>query len=93
MKIVFMAVSDIWDYAGGLMTDWGVHMLDMVLGGMNVSDPISVAAIGGKMAFPLDASGTPDTLTTVYDFGNCWCGSNLWLWVPAHTLSTRDCRE
>lgn len=59
-----------WDYAGGLMTDWGVHMLDMVLGGMNVSDPISVAAIGGKMAFPLDASETPDTLTSVYDFGN-----------------------
>ena len=27
-------------------------------------------AIGGKLAFPDDASETPDTLTTVYDFGN-----------------------
>ncbi|MEP7322058.1 MAG: Gfo/Idh/MocA family oxidoreductase [Saprospiraceae bacterium] len=59
-----------WDYAGGLMTDWGVHMLDMVLAGMNMTDPLSVAAIGGKMAFPNDAAETPDTLTTVYDFGN-----------------------
>jgi len=59
-----------WDYAGGLMTDWGVHMLDMVLLGMNVTAPNSVMAIGGKIAFPNNASETPDTLTTVYDFGN-----------------------
>jgi predicted dehydrogenase len=59
-----------WDYAGGLMTDWGVHMLDMVLAGMNATAPISVVAIGGKLAFPNDAAETPDTLTTVYDFGD-----------------------
>lgn len=59
-----------WDYAGGLMTDWGVHMIDMVLEGMKASAPKSVVAIGGKLAFPDDASETPDTLTTVYDFGN-----------------------
>ncbi len=58
-----------WDYAGGLMTDWGVHMLDMVLLGMNVTAPKSVVAIGGKLAFPNNAAETPDTLTTVYDFG------------------------
>ncbi len=59
-----------WDYAGGLMTDWGVHMLDMVLHGMKATAPKSVVAIGGKIAFPNNASETPDTLTTVYDFGN-----------------------
>jgi len=59
-----------WDYAGGLMTDWGVHMLDMVLAGMEVSYPRSVMAIGGKLAFPDNAAETPDTLTTVYDFGD-----------------------
>ncbi|MGB5360105.1 MAG: Gfo/Idh/MocA family oxidoreductase [Eudoraea sp.] len=59
-----------WDYAGGLMTDWGVHMLDMVLLGMNATAPKSVVAIGGKIAFPNNAAETPDTLTTVYDFGN-----------------------
>ncbi|AWW00982.1 Gfo/Idh/MocA family protein [Arcticibacterium luteifluviistationis] len=59
-----------WDYAGGLMTDWGVHMLDMVLAGMNATAPKSVVAIGGKLAFPDNAAETPDTLTTVYDFGD-----------------------
>ncbi len=59
-----------WDYAGGLMTDWGVHMLDMVLAGMKATAPLSVAAIGGNLAFPDDAAETPDTLTTVYDFGD-----------------------
>lgn len=36
MKIVFMAVSDIFGIMRRPMTDWGVHMLDMVLGGMNL---------------------------------------------------------
>jgi predicted dehydrogenase len=57
-----------WDYAGGLMTDWGVHLLDYALLGMNVSTPKSVMASGGKFAYPDDAAETPDTLTTVYEF-------------------------
>lgn len=57
-----------WDYAGGLMTDWGVHMLDYALLGMNVSDPVSVMASGGKYADPQGASETPDTMTVVYEF-------------------------
>ncbi|MCL7987537.1 Gfo/Idh/MocA family oxidoreductase [Sphingobacterium sp. lm-10] len=57
-----------WDYAGGLMTDWGVHMLDYALLGMKVSDPVSVMAAGGKFADPNGASETPDTLTAVYEF-------------------------
>ncbi|NQD70146.1 Gfo/Idh/MocA family oxidoreductase [Sphingobacterium shayense] len=57
-----------WDYAGGLMTDWGVHMLDYALLGMKVSDPKSVMAAGGKFAYPNDAAETPDTLTTVFEF-------------------------
>lgn len=59
-----------WDYAGGLMTDWGVHMIDMVLAGMKASAPKAVTALGGKLAFPDNAAETPDTLTTVYDFGD-----------------------
>lgn len=57
-----------WDYAGGLMTDWGVHLLDYALLGMKVSDPISIMASGGKFAYPNDAGETPDTLTAVYEF-------------------------
>jgi len=57
-----------WDYAGGLMTDWGVHLIDYILYGMNKAVPKSVMAIGGKYAFPDDAMETPDTMTAVYDF-------------------------
>lgn len=59
-----------WDYAGGLMTDWGVHLMDYVLAGMNAKDPKSIMALGGKFAYPNDAAETPDTLQTVYDFGD-----------------------
>ena len=59
-----------WDYAGGLMTDWGVHLLDYALFGMNQYVPKSIMATGGKYAFPDDAMETPDTLTAVYDFGD-----------------------
>ncbi|GAA3932404.1 gfo/Idh/MocA family oxidoreductase [Chitinophaga oryziterrae] len=57
-----------WDYAGGLMTDWGVHLLDYALLGMKAANPTSVMAAGGKFAYPDDAAETPDTLTTVYQF-------------------------
>lgn len=59
-----------WDYAGGLMTDWGVHMLDYALMGMKATTPKSVMAAGGKFAYPNDAAETPDTLTTVYEFND-----------------------
>lgn len=58
-----------WDYAGGLMTDWGAHMIDIALWGMNVTAPLSVVAAGGKYGFPDHASETPDTMQVVYDYG------------------------
>ena len=64
-----------WDYAGGLMTDWGVHEIDIALYAMGVEAPISVMATGGKLAYPDDASETPDTLQTVFqykDFNMLW---------------------
>lgn len=67
-----------WDYAGGLMTDWGVHEIDIALYAMGVSAPKSVMASGGKLAYPDDASETPDTLQTVYEFD----GFNM-LWEHA----------
>lgn len=57
-----------WDYAGGLMTDWGVHMIDYALLGMKASTPKSIMASGGKFAYPDDASETPDSLTAVFEF-------------------------
>jgi predicted dehydrogenase len=57
-----------WDYAGGLMTDWGVHELDIALYFMGAIAPKSVMASGGKLAYPDDASETPDTLQTVFEY-------------------------
>jgi predicted dehydrogenase len=57
-----------WDYAGGLMTDWGVHLLDYALLGMKADVPKSIAALGGKFAYPDLYQETPDTLTALYEF-------------------------
>ena len=57
-----------WDYAGGLMTDWGVHLLDFALYGMDVTTPKSIMAMGGKYGYPTDACETPDSLQTIYEF-------------------------
>ncbi len=58
-----------WDYGGGVMTDWGVHLLDFALFGMNQYVPKSISASGGKYAFPGDAMETPDSMMAMYDFG------------------------
>lgn len=59
-----------WDYAGGLMTDWGVHEIDIALYAMGAIAPKSIMASGGKLAYPNDASETPDTLQTVFEYDN-----------------------
>jgi predicted dehydrogenase len=56
-----------WDYGGGLMTDWGVHLMDMALWAKDVTAlPLSVAASGGNRAFPDRAHETFDTLSVTY---------------------------
>jgi predicted dehydrogenase len=56
-----------WDYAGGLMTDWGVHLIDVLLMAMGHEPPRSVASLGGKYVLD-DNSETPDTQITIYEF-------------------------
>ncbi len=59
-----------WNYAGGLMTDWGVHMLDYAMEGMNAITPDSVIASGGRFSYPYGGRQTPDTLNIFYEFDN-----------------------
>lgn len=59
-----------WDYAGGLMTDWGVHLIDIALLGMKAQVPRSVSSLGGAYGYPVTAMETPDTQTALYDFGD-----------------------
>jgi len=56
------------DYGGGLLSDWGVHLIDMGLWAMDVqSAPISVQALGGNFANGDRALEMPDTLTVLYE--------------------------
>ncbi len=57
-----------WDYAGGMMTDWGVHIVDYALFGMKQYAPKSVMSMGGKFAYPEDAAETPDTQQALFEF-------------------------
>jgi predicted dehydrogenase len=58
-----------WDYAGGIMTDWGVHMLDIVQMGTGDVAPKSVTALGGRY-FLQDNTETPDTLQVTYEYAS-----------------------
>ena len=57
-----------WDYAGGLMTDWGVHLIDIVLYGMKATAPKSVMSLGGRFGYPDSGMETPDTQQAIYEF-------------------------
>lgn len=58
-----------WDYGGGLMTDWGVHLLDMGLWAMNITGmPQKITGVGGKFYQPEGAHETFDTQQVTYSF-------------------------
>lgn len=57
-----------WDYAGGRLTDWGAHVLDILHYAFEDElMPSAVVALGGKFHFD-DDTETPDTLGTVLEY-------------------------
>jgi predicted dehydrogenase len=53
-----------WDYGGGLLTDWGVHLIDMALWAKDVDyAPIAVTASGGNFSHRDRAHETFDTMS------------------------------
>lgn len=77
-----------WDYAGGLMTDWGVHLLDMALAGMKAELPKSAMSSGGKLAFPESPIETPDTQQVIFEYD----GFNV-IWDHAMGIGNGDWRR
>jgi predicted dehydrogenase len=55
-----------WDYAGGQITDSGVHMIDILHMAFDEPMPKAVTALGGKFWFK-DNRETPDTLQVAYE--------------------------
>src|SRR6266850_1935502 len=49
-----------WDYAGGLMTDWGVHLMNVMFWAMGPDHPKSISSTGGIYVLN-DNRETPDT--------------------------------
>ena len=59
-----------FDYAGGMMSDWGVHLNDIVIWALNAKGPKSVCTTGGIFTTD-DERDTPDTMQVVYEFPGC----------------------
>lgn len=60
-----------WDYGGGLMTDWGVHLIDMALWAKDIEElPLSVTATGGNFSYPDHAHETFDTMNVSYQLND-----------------------
>lgn len=56
-----------WDYGGGLMTDWGVHLIDMALWAKDVKTaPTQVMAYGDNLSFPDYSRETFDTMSVTF---------------------------
>lgn len=66
-KATFPTFRYFWDYAGGAMTDWGVHLLDPVHQCFDEVMPTAISAMGGKL-YVKDNSETPDTLLATFEY-------------------------
>ena len=56
-----------WDYAGGAMTDWGVHLIDPLHQCFDEVMPHSVSAMGSKFYIE-DNVETPDTMLATFRY-------------------------
>jgi len=56
-----------WDYAGGAMTDWGVHLIDPIHQCFDDPMPKSIVALGRKY-YVEDNTDTPDTMMATFEY-------------------------
>ena len=65
MAATFPTFRYFWDYAGGAMTDWGVHLIDPIHQCFNEQMPLAVTAMGSKF-YVTDNTQTPDTMLATF---------------------------
>lgn len=57
-----------WNYGGGLVTDWGVHLLDMALWAKDIqTPPRKIMASGANLSFKENAHETYDTMSVIFE--------------------------
>jgi predicted dehydrogenase len=56
-----------WDYAGGAMTDWGVHLIDPLHQCLGEPMPVAVSALGSKF-YVEDNTETPDSMEATFQY-------------------------
>jgi predicted dehydrogenase len=56
-----------FDYAGGMLTNWAVHHIDIILWAMRAHSPTAVVCPGGKFVVD-DLADTPDTVEASWQF-------------------------
>jgi predicted dehydrogenase len=60
-----------WDYAGGELTNWCVHLIDIVHWALQVDAPLTVASAGGKYHIK-DCRDCPDVQEVIWEYpGDC----------------------
>lgn len=56
-----------FDYAGGMMTNWAIHHIDIILWAMQDYSPKTAVCSGGKYVVD-DMADTPDTVDAAWEF-------------------------
>lgn len=56
-----------WDYAGGELTNWCVHLIDVVHWAVQVDTPLTVASSGGKWYYQ-DCRECADTQEVIWEY-------------------------
>jgi predicted dehydrogenase len=93
----FRRWRNIWDFAGGHLTDLMTHLIDVVHWYTGVDHPLAAVSAGGKF-FSRDARETPDVIHTLLTYPsnlvatfqgnqhNGWAGAGIEFYGSAGTL-------
>jgi len=81
-----------WDFNGGMMTDDGVHQIDLARRVLGVTYPKWIHHAGGKLHFT-DLAETPDTTIATYEYEGLTLVFEQDVWTPYMQKTPDSIRE